>query len=160
RATLARLRRHRELRTRRGPQVVTTAWELEWTPQLRAYEQQAHRWYRFLSRDFRRARAALVKYLTPESPGDSLGQRDLLGDLVEAGGLTTALAEAGPTMSRLFGIQWQGMDSDPDVLESLLDWVLRLHADVDRAVVPAGLLDFFVGRAEDRDLLRKVEEAE
>ncbi len=160
RETIARLRRHRELQSRRGPQVVPTAWEVEWAPQLRAYEEQAHRWYRFLSGSFRGARATLAKVLTPQGPGDPLGQRELLRELVEARGLAAALVEAGPSMTRLFGVQWRGAGTDPEVLEALLDWVLRLHADVESTVLPAGLLDFLAGRVEDPALVSRLEEAE
>ncbi|HTE20636.1 MAG TPA: DUF4011 domain-containing protein, partial [Armatimonadota bacterium] len=160
REAVARLRRLRAILTSREAQVVPAAWGLDWSQQLRAYEEQAHRWYRFLSGDFRRARAALVKLLTPNALRDPLGQRELLRELVEAHGLAGALGDASGVMSRLFGVQWRGTASDPDVLEALLEWVLRLHADVDRTVVPTGLLDFFAGRVEDPDLLTKVEAAE
>ncbi|MFN3651496.1 MAG: DUF3320 domain-containing protein [Armatimonadota bacterium] len=160
REAISRLRRRREIRSSREAQVAPSAWELDWSPQLDAYERLAERWYRFFSGDFRRARAALTKVLAAGAPSDAPAQRELLRELVEARRLTAALAEADAAMGRLFGVQWRGVESDPELLERLLDWVLRLHAEVEQTVVPEGLLDFFAGRVEDPDLLGKVEAAE
>ncbi|MCC2671795.1 MAG: hypothetical protein K0Q72_4266, partial [Armatimonadetes bacterium] len=160
RETLARLQSRQDLFARRSREVTASAWEQDWSGSLPIYEDQAPRWYRFLSGGFRQARKELEKQLTPTGPRDPLGQRDLLRDLVQARADLIAIQEARSAMSRLFGVQWRGPDSDPNLLERLLEWVLRLHADVAGAALPAGLLDLLSGQVTAPELMPRVEEAE
>ena len=159
-AVLAHLRNHRENRARNAGKVTPEAWEQDWNPSFQAYEAHAHQWHRFLSGEFRRAKNALAKVLTAFGPRDPLDQRELLKDLCQARKDVQVAEAAHDLMTRLFGVQWQGAASDPDLLERLLEWVLKLHTDVERSTLPAGLLDFFAGEMHDPALLQQSEQAE
>lgn len=159
-ATLAHLRNRRDNRARNLGKVAASAWDQDWTTASEAYAAHAHQWYRFVSGDFRRAKNALAKVLTAAGPQDALAQRQLLEDLCQARNDEQVVEAARDLMTRLFGVQWQGVDSDPDLLQRLLEWVLQLHADVERSTLPAGLLDFFAGQMNDPELLQRTERAE
>jgi len=159
-ATLAHLRNRRENRARNAAKVTPEAWEEDWEPSFEAYEAHAHQWYRFLSGDYRKAKSALAKVLTAVGPRDPLEQRQLLEDLCQARKDVQVAEAANELMTRLFGVQWRGADSDPDLLQRLLEWVLQLHTDVERSTLPAGLLDFFEGQVHDPELMQRAELAE
>jgi very-short-patch-repair endonuclease len=63
-------------------------------------------------------------------------------------------------MRPLFGVQWQGAETDPAVLERLLAWILNLSADVESGLIPAGLIEFLSGEHTNDGLLREIEQAE
>lgn len=160
RTILGHLRSRQHKVARHTGKVTDEAWDQDWLPTLAAYEAHAHQWHRFLFGDFRRAKNSLTKVLTPAGPQDPLAQRELLGDLVLARADLQAITEGSEWMSRLFGVQWRSESSDPELLERLLEWVLRLHADVESSFLPPGLLEFFAGQAPDSDLLQRTEQAE
>jgi very-short-patch-repair endonuclease len=160
RECILHMRSLRDIRARRSGQVSSSAWEADWEPALHAYERLADRWYRLLSGDFRRARKALEKALTPTGPRDAPGQRDLLRDLVRASADERTVEGSAAAMGRLFGGQWQGAASDPELLEGLLDWVLALHRDIESGVLHAGVLECLSREARDPDLMQAVRQAE
>ena len=160
RDVIARLRRRSEIVARRGEQVPPDAWERDWAPELLAFEAHAEQWYRLLFSAFRRARRELDAVLSPAAPKDAAGRRDLLRDLVQERWDRDAIRDAGEAMTRLFGDNWSGRETDAVALERLLEWVLRLHSDVNAGRLPASLIGFLAGGGHDPALMERVEEAE
>ncbi|HEX9641333.1 MAG TPA: DUF4011 domain-containing protein, partial [Candidatus Krumholzibacteria bacterium] len=49
RSVIDAIRQRADCRSRRGTQLLPTAWEIDWTPELQAYEQRAQQWRRLFS---------------------------------------------------------------------------------------------------------------
>ncbi|MBS1727994.1 MAG: DUF3320 domain-containing protein [Armatimonadetes bacterium] len=139
------LRRLQELRSRHKNKVIEQAWGADVVSARAAYEQNADKFLKFLSGDYRKARTQLAGLLTAQGPTTPLEQRELLRELVEFSGLRSQLAEVQPVVERHFGVQWQGEVSNPDSLDRLLRWVLDLEGQVKDGLIPKSLLDFFTG---------------
>lgn len=158
RNVVAELRVWQEAHARYGASVQPEIWTADIAPIGAAYDAYADRWYKFIIGDYRRARARLDAYVI--AVPEPARRRDLVRDVRRAQAAAAAINSATGTMSRLFGVQWQGAETDPAIIERLLDWVLALHARVQSKDLPAGLLDFFSGNHSDQDLLPLIEAAE
>jgi very-short-patch-repair endonuclease len=160
REVLENLKLRNRLRQVRQGQVSDSAWTADLAGVSAAFEKHADQWHRFLFGEYRNANRTLEAYLTPGAPADPMARRDLVRDL-----RTTQQAEAGieresGAMGRLFGVQWRGLDTPPDLLEGLLDWVLRIRHEIDAGQVPAGLLDLLSGADDRSELPELAAEAE
>jgi very-short-patch-repair endonuclease len=124
------------------------------------YEGYADRWYRFVVAGFRRARAELQAHLTEGASSDAQEQRRLVRDGLRVQECEREVEAAVELMQRHFGVQWQGLETDPSVLERLLDWALNLHDQVQAGSLPPGLLDFFEGNLSSEAVAASVRDAE
>jgi very-short-patch-repair endonuclease len=160
RETSATLRRRHELRTRNAAVALESLWSADLDEARRALEEGAERWYRFALGPVRQARRALAPHVRPEAKLSDVERRNLLRDAAEVREAERDLEGRASAMAALFGVQWQGLESDPDVLEGLLQWVRGLQEDVEKGELPLGLLDFLNGAHADAAHLARAEEAE
>jgi very-short-patch-repair endonuclease len=160
RAVIANLTSRREILQRRQGQALETLWTADLAQALRAYEENAARWYRLIVSDFRAARKSLRSHLPAGAPGDPNTELEILRDVRAVQQTTAFITSHEAQMRPLFGVQWQGAATEPAVLERLLGWILNLSADVDSGLVPAGLIEFLSGEHTNDGLLREIEQAE
>lgn len=79
-------------------------------------------------------------------------------DLIEEGqSATRTLEDAKP---EVLGTRWAGISTDWDLLELLLNWMLRFRKDVLEGCLPAGLVDFFAEQRPRDGLTAAVEQAQ
>ncbi len=159
RQILEALRTRNHLRQRRGAQVSPTIWTLPIPVLAQTYIHHAPRWAKFLSGEYRQAKRTLAAYLTPTASTSPLEIRDLLVDLRTVQESEALIEEAKGLMERLYGVQWQGLQSNPDSLEQILDWVLNLRQAIGTGKLPPGLLDFLSGTFIPEGLTEQVDEA-
>lgn len=156
---VAHLRQWRELTARRNSQVLPGIWQADLGPIISILEQWAPRWFKFISNDFKLRFKELQAHLTV--PSVSATDALLLAkDVATAQACERKVEGYATTMARLFGAQWQGVHSDPDVLQRLTDWCLELRSAVQDGGVPPGLLDFFCAKHSDLDLQNQATEAQ
>ncbi len=157
---IAALNTRQRIRHARGSQVRPEIWTADLSAIAVAYQDWSGRWYRFLSGAFRSARTTLRGWLSESAPADPAGQLSLIEEVRQAQSADARLKELDGTMNRLFGTQWAGVDSEPKVLEVLLEWVLSLRQDVEQGTLPSGLLDFFAGKTPLPEVMEAVAQAE
>lgn len=156
RTTIAALRLRNEIRAALGNRVKPEIWAKDLVAIQQAYEEHATQWYRFVFGAFRKAQTEL----TPYTSGDPASQLEVVRQVRKVQQAEAEVASQQNLMASLFGVQWRGVDSDPNVLERLLQWVLELYEKIDRGEIPPGLLDFFSGESSDAGLIPLVESAE
>jgi very-short-patch-repair endonuclease len=152
---IGQVRRYRELTQARSAQLAESAWNADLSATKEIYDQWAPRWYRFVSGDFRSARNKLAPLL--KSPVAIPEQRLILHDILERQSLERDI-DNNKEGSRLFGVQWRGVSSDPELLEGLLGWILDLHRSIGSNQLPAGLLNLFSGDIDQEQLKAVVDE--
>ncbi|MCC7433464.1 MAG: DUF3320 domain-containing protein [Methanoregulaceae archaeon] len=145
-STIEALRSRAAARARQANTVRPDAWGTDVGGLLVTYQDWGHRWYRFLSGAFRSARRHTRALLVETAPADPASQQSALEDIRTSRASEASIQDANGLMQRLFGAQWQGTDSDAEVLTKLLEWVLSLRDEVEQGNIPDGLLDFFAGR--------------
>lgn len=158
--TIARLRRRRELLLLRGPQLTEGAWLGLQPNLLGSLERHVGKWYRFLIGEFRGARRTFQGWLTQQGPTDAEEQIKLLQDVQTVRDAEAFVTEKSAMMGRLFGVQWQGLETDPETLGRLAEWVFQLYRDIGGGSLPSGLLDVFTGAHNDPSIMAAVEKAE
>jgi very-short-patch-repair endonuclease/DNA polymerase III delta prime subunit len=154
------LRTRNGLRKKVSSEVSDAIWSADLASVEAAYNAHSAKWARFLIGDFRRAKSKLEGLLTPEAPADDPARAQLVRYVRSAQAAETTVVEHDATMRRLFGVQWHGLATDPEIIERLLSWVMGLMNDIAEGQLPPGLLDFFAGNTSDRDLLPLVAQAE
>ena len=128
--------------------LVESAWELDLQELRQQYANYGDKWWRSLSAKFRAARAqlkGLSKGPLPEQNEDAMAMLDGVLDYQQHKKTYDRLESLG---SALFGAQWNRDQSDWEVLRHLAGWVIKLHDDLGRGEIPAGLVDFFSGHAD------------
>jgi hypothetical protein len=101
-----------------------------------------HRWWRFLRRDFREARArmrGLLRGPLPRAPSYVL---EVIDTLLESQAKRQIFEQHAPLGRALFGELWEGLGSDWSKLDSLTSWVSTLHREVADGVLPPGIVQF------------------
>ncbi|MEZ5162811.1 MAG: DUF3320 domain-containing protein [Fimbriimonadaceae bacterium] len=156
---IAQLRQLRELKNKHQANVLPSIWTTNLAAIISTLEQWAPKWFKFVSGEYKLRFKELQAHLTNPSisPIDALL---IAKDVAVAQSCERKIEGFSTTMSRLFGAQWQGSHTDPDVLQRLTDWCLELKTAVQGGVVPPGLLDFFSANHSDTNLQAQASDAE
>lgn len=157
---ISKLQERQKIRERRSGEIKPDAWEQLPSDLLPRLEAHAPKWYRVLVGDYRSARKSLQTWLTPSGPTGVEAQLDLLRELKIVREIEAFFQAKDSMFAGLFGVQWQGLESQPAVLNQISEWVFLLYQDIEQGEVPEGLLDFLAGSTTDPNLLAKVEETE
>lgn len=146
-------------RAKHGSKLSDAGWQYNLIESRAVYEQWAPRWWRFFSGDFRRSSRGLKAVFTSTAPTEPAEVLDLIRELQAAQVCRITVSEISSLMQQLFGVQWQGEDSNCDQLARLLEWCLELRGAVRDGRVPGGLLEFFEASRTSMDLAAIASEA-
>lgn len=115
---------YRKVKTELTGKVGEQAWEMDLTASRTAVAMHGKRALKFLSGDWRRAKA-LLRTVTSETSPDEIVR---LLDLLQKGKAARAAIKDGDGLGRgAFGADWRGEKSDPQPLESLVLWMRSLR---------------------------------
>ena len=136
------------LRKQFDPHLLDIAWTQDLLPVRQVLLSHGSKWWRFISGTYKQAKArlqALARQALPSLVSEMLAMVDAVlayqqHDKVYAQHETLGQA--------LFGAQWQGRQSDWVVLDRLTAWVVSLHDDMGKGVIPAGIVDFLAGHVD------------
>ncbi|KON79832.1 DUF3320 domain-containing protein [Azoarcus sp. PA01] len=142
RALVAAGRQMASKRAAHDGMLIEQAWEQDLLTERQHLAQFGEKWWRVFSGDYRRARArvqGLCKKPLPKDNASTLALVDgILGYQLSKRAYDQHLA-LGET---LFGTPWIGERSDWEVLGRASEWVIALHADIGKGLLPAGIVDF------------------
>lgn len=158
-AVIEALQARRAARARQASTVRAESWSVDVGPLAVTYREWSPRWYRFLSGAFRNAQRQTRALLADNAPNTAEAHLAILEDIRTSRTSEALVQESDGLMQRLLGAQWQGVDTDPDVVSKLLEWVLALRDEVEQGTIPDGLLDFFAGRTPLPEASTAVERA-
>jgi len=160
REVIHRLKERARLRTLRSTQVSTEIWQFDCSSIESTLNRYSEKWFKLLIGEFRNASSDLAPYLTAAGPKTPLERRDLVRDVRQVQKLESEIADSEHRMRSLFGVQWLGIDSDPVLVERLLEWILDILRKVDEKQLPPGILDLLSEPAFTADFLEQVDRAE
>lgn len=137
-----------QARTTYSDRLVESAWERDLQEIRQHYANYGGKWWRSLSSKFRAARAqlqGLSKGSLPKEMDAAIAMLDGVLDYQQHKKTYDRLETLG---AALFGAQWNRQQSDWQVLQHLAGWVIKLHDDLGKGEIPAGLVDFLSGHAD------------
>ncbi|RFB90753.1 helicase [Rhizobium leguminosarum bv. trifolii] len=115
---------YRQVKTDLAGKVGDQAWDIDLTAARTAVATHGRRFLKFLSGDWRRAKALLRTVMSETSPDEIIH----LLDLLQKGKAARAAIKDGDGLGRgAFGADWRGEKSDPQPLESLVLWMRSLR---------------------------------
>jgi very-short-patch-repair endonuclease len=106
------------------------------------------KWWRFFAADWRAARKTLTQLCREAPPRDTALQIGLLDAILERRRLQAEFETRRSLGAALFGAQWQGEQSQWNVLSRLLTWVVGLHEQVGAGELPPALIQVLTGSAD------------
>jgi very-short-patch-repair endonuclease len=128
---------YRQVRADLAGKVSDQAWDLDLTQARTAVAMHGRRMLKFLSGDWRRAKALLRTVMPDTTPEETVR----LLDLLHKGKEVRAAIRDGDSLGRgAFGADWRGERSDPQPLESLVLWMRSLRGLGAEARMIAGRL--------------------
>lgn len=98
--------------------------------------------------------------LSPGTSRDARFCRDLLTDLCRARECRQRIEAFNPTGERLFGVQWQGVFSNPDSLSHLLTWILDVERQVAGGQIPKSILILLSGDFDSTELANEAQQVD
>lgn len=152
REVIAALRTHHSTIREYEAEVQSTAWGQDWRSVHAAVIQNADSFFGRLFGDYKKSASLIRAVLKADrklSP-DEVKKFSSALNLVQ--NQRSVISESALAIQPLYGVQWQGHDSSPDTLESLLNWVLRLEEEVSSGRVPETLINLFEGRLDSEAL--------
>lgn len=139
------------LRSHYADILIPEAWEQDLLETRETLNRLAHKWWRLFSSDYRQVRQRIKGLCRGAGPTDLDQQLKLVDAVLEAKRLRRNLLEKVDLGHMLFGSHWRGEHSDWSYLQSVIDWVTKLHTDIAEGSIPAALMDCLeVGIDEDR----------
>lgn len=122
--------------------LIPEAWTQELLPVRQAYQAHAHKWYRFIFKEFRQAQNRLKGLCQKELPKGMVAQKELIEAILEAQRLQPLLKQHQPLLEQLWANHWQGEGSDWDYLQATADWLVLTYQQVENGGMPAQLLPY------------------
>jgi len=125
--------------------LIDEAWQQDLLDVRQQYVTMGPKWWRFLSRDFRRAKARLRGLCRKPLQKDINKIIEMIDTILDSQKHQKQYNELSALGTKLFGAQWKKTESDWDVLEKLTQWVVKLYRDVGDGIVPEGIVNFLSG---------------
>ena len=138
----------RDVRRRFDTLMLDVAWEHDLLSVRQALLSHGEKWWRFLSGEFKDAKRRLqsvAKDVLPKSSADMLKMVDAVLVFQQHKKVYDQHETLGEA---IFGVQWQGKQSDWSVLERISAWVVNLHDDLGKGTIPSGIVDFLAGHSD------------
>ncbi|MCO6178042.1 DUF3320 domain-containing protein [Ciceribacter sp. RN22] len=115
---------YRQVRTDISGKIADQAWDIDLVPTRTAVAMHGHKFLKFLSGDWRKAKALLKTVMSETPPAETVR----LLDLLQKGKEARSVINDGDSLGRAaFGADWRGERSDPKPLESLVLWMRSLR---------------------------------
>ena len=135
----------KSIREKHQDRFIPQAFEADILSIRQGFAGRVDKWWRMLSGDYRRAKAAyraLCKNSLEGTPTEWLDHTNDLLEYQEQHQHYTELSNLGET---LFQAQWQQQNSDWEVLGTLSEWLISLYEEIGQGDVPEGITRFLEG---------------
>lgn len=137
-----------QLHSKFSPLLIDQAWGHNLLTIRQALLSHGSKWWRFLSSDFRSAKAqlqSLAKTVLPASVPEMMTIVDAVLTYQQHKSVFDQHQGLGQA---LLGAQWQGTKSDWQVLQRITEWVMVLYDDLGQGTLPPGIVDFLAGHTD------------
>jgi len=126
---------------------IDAIWQADVLPLRTAIASKGTSFLRFLSGDYRKAKQQLVGYLKSPLSGNAEEWVKWIDDVLLHQKLTKEFNQYSIMRERIFASQWQGFNSDWNVLERLSEWVIETWQEIKNQSIPQGILNFLQGES-------------
>ena len=126
---------------------IDAIWQADVLPLRTVIASKGPSLFRFLSGDYRNAKQQLTGYLKSPLSGNAESWVTWFDAILLHQKLTKEFEQYAIIGERIFATQWQGINSDWDVLERLSQWVIETWQEIDNKSIPQGILDFLQGES-------------
>ncbi|MDK1390060.1 DUF3320 domain-containing protein [Sinorhizobium sp. 8-89] len=127
----------RQVQSELSGRISDQAWDIDLTDARTAVAIHGEKLFKFLSGDWRKAKALLKTVMPQTTPAETIRILDLL----QKGKQARAIIKDGDSLGRsAFGADWRGERSDPKPLENLVLWMRSLRGVGTEARLIAGRL--------------------
>lgn len=147
-------------RSRYAGVLIPEAWDADLLETRQHLAAHGEKWYRLLIGDWRRAKSTLAGLMAAPLPDDHAGRLAIADGVLKSQRLRAAIRSASQLGADLFGLQWQGENSDWEVLARIAAWMGELYGDIEEGRVPRGLVAFLAGGPDLERLAPLVSTAE
>lgn len=137
--------------------LIDEAWQQDLVDVRQQYVTKGGKWWKFLSGDFRRAKARLRGLCRKPLQTDVNDTITMIDTVLDSQKHQSRYLELSGLGESLFGAQWKKEGSDWEVLEKLTEWVVALYRDVGNGDVPNGIVNFLSGSPEVDELKDRVD---
>lgn len=103
------------------------------------------KWWRFILPSYRNAKSILASVHKSTLPKDAKKYLYFVEQLIHYQVNIKSVKDFEPLLEQLYGIQWQGMKSDWEVLLILCEWIVDLHDKINSGDLPLSLKQFLSG---------------
>jgi len=142
------------IRERRAGTLIPEGWEADLLPVRQVLAANKDKLFRFLSGEYRGAKATLAGYCASGLPDGADAQIALIDDVLEARRQRATIeqhAQLGQTVFGQPGRDW-------DRLSRIADWLIALHADVAAGTVPPETITYLAGGPDATAIRQAVEQ--
>ena len=139
------------LRQQYGEGLTPDAWDQDVSDLRGTLAHYGPKWWRVFLGEYRAARRRLAGLCRMAAPQELAQQLALVDAIAQSQRERAVIRQHGALAAALFGVQWQGEQSDWPVLSRLSEWIAQLFREVGGGQLPRGLIDFLAGHP---DLLR------
>ena len=123
-------------RTHFAPILETSAWNQNVQEEYKVIKTYGSKWWRIFNNSFRKSQLTL-RSIYKDQPDKSFDkQLEVLRAILQDQQQSKSFAEGIDFATRLFGAQWQGLDSKFDTLGQTAKWVQQLRQEVATGDVP------------------------
>ena len=131
--------------------LTLNAWDQDVSALRVTLAHYGSQWWRIFSGEYRAARKQLTGLCRAGAPKELAQHLALVDAIAQAQTARAVILQHTALAAALFGVQWQGEQSDWPVLTRLWEWIVQLYQEVGGGQLPRGLIDFLAGHP---DLLR------
>ncbi|MGH8830706.1 MAG: DUF3320 domain-containing protein [Polaromonas sp.] len=125
--------------------LIPEAWNADLLAARQVLRTTGQKWWRFLSGEYRRTRNQITGLCAGEPTKDVAGQLGIVEAVMRATRLGKTFDQHERLGSELFGVQWQGRQSDWPVLSRINEWIVELYRAIGTNDIPSGIVDFLAG---------------
>jgi len=136
--------------------LLPEAWDQDLLQTRQVLNTTGRKWWRWFSGEYRRSRQRVAGLCQADHPKDVQTQLSIIDAVMEAARARKSILDSDTLMARLFGVQWQGLRSDWQVLRRLTEWVVDLYRELGDGRLPSGIVDFLMGTPSLDSLKAKV----
>lgn len=129
-------------------QLIDAAWGQDVLPIRQAILHYGNRWWKGLSGEWRGAKRRLQSLSKMPFPTEASKMLAVVEGILAYQQCKKNYDIHATLGQALFGAQWQGEQSDWDVLERLSVWIVALYDEVGRGQLPQGIVGFLAGHAD------------
>lgn len=149
-----------EIKAKWQEQLIDQVWSADLIQIRATWASVGNKWWRFLSSDYRQAKRTLQGFLRvqlPQNPNETL---ELIDDVLNYQTYYADYQKHKDLGQVLFGAQWQGLESDWQVLKNLTQWIVELYEQIGSGELPQGLIQFLEGGANLKQISDKLNNLE